>query len=121
MTHDDRNVQDFEERFRRWAGRPPTTSPEEAARRVADRVPPHRETPLRAWPGLAAAAVLLLGLGLWLWFGPVPSRSPQPPVFQAEMDEPVHPTDSNEVLLWLDESTPLYRTFAPPGQEGNDS
>lgn len=121
MTHDDRNLQDFEERFRRWARRPPRTPAEEAARRVADRLPPRRESPFRAWPGLAAAAVLLLGLALWLVLGPATEPPAQPPVLRAEIDEPVHPADSNEVLLWLDESTPLYMTFAPPGQEGNGS
>lgn len=120
MTHDDRKLKDFEERFRRWAQRPPDTPPEEAARRVVDRLPAQGAT-FRPWHGLAAAAVLALVVTSWLLLGPGGTPTPTPPIGETAVAESAHPADSDEVLLWLDESTPLYMTFAPAGQEGNGS
>ncbi len=120
MTHDDRKLNEFEERFRRWAQRPPETSPEEAARQVVGRLPARRAT-FRPWHGLAAAAVLALVVVSWLLLGPGGNPGQTPPILKTEVAESAHPADSDEVLLWLDESTPLYMTFAPAGQEGNGS
>lgn len=119
MTPEDRRMQELEDRFRSWAQRPPETAPDEAARRVTARLT-GRPSSFRPWHGLAAAAVLALVIAAsWLLVFDEPT--PSTPTLQAEATDPVHPTDSDQVLMWLDESTPLYMTFAPSGQEGKDS
>lgn len=101
----------FDDAFKRWARRPPRTSPEVAAARLRERLPPRQARPLFAGGALrlaAAAAGLVLLLGVaWLVSRPGPVAPP------AE-ELAVPPLDENVVLLWLDRQTPLYLTVAPP-------
>lgn len=109
----------FEERWRRWAERPPRTPPETAARQVLTRLDRPEETSRRAAlrPGwrLAAAAVLALAvLGLWLVTAGPPSAVPPSDTASDAPTESTPVMADGVVLMWLDAETPLYMTFAPP-------
>lgn len=106
----------FDETFRHWAGRPPSTPPQVAARQVMGRLsePRGQRWSMGGWlPAASAAAALALVLVVgWatLPAGPEPS-SP-------DRETLLPPLDENVVLLWLDDRTPLYLTVAPPATEG---
>lgn len=108
----------FEGALRAWAGRPPRTPPEEAARRVAERLPERRA--FRAWPirpavALAAAAfVAAVGIAVWL----VPSgveNGPQPTEVGTPSPPGVPVAPAGDVLvIELDPETTLYMTLGDP-------
>ena len=113
VPEDDGRNAEFEEVWKRWSARPPRLSAEEAAALVASRI---RQRPVRRQPNwyLAAAAVVLLALvgtvAIWR-----PVRTPtesQPASQQASL-----PLGKGEVLIWIDEQTPLYMTFQAPEEE----
>lgn len=123
---------DFEERWRRWARRPPRTSPESAAHRVLTRLaeptPQPWWRPAGGWasPGarrLVAAALAVAAVGLWLLTAglPFPGTDPGPGLGSDDSPAPTFPETpvmaDGVVLMWLDAETPLYMTFAPPPQE----
>ncbi len=92
--------------WRRWAGRPPRLSPEDAARRVQSRIAV-AERPARFRLALAGAcAVLVLAAGAWLATRP---RSPQ--TRSASAMTP--PLPENVVVWWLDPETPVYFVTQP--------
>ena len=111
----DKAVQLFEERWREWAGRPPKTSPAAAAQEVVASLGARRQ---RRRPRLlvAAAAVLVAVGGIAIHRG---MRSPgEPVVVETAVETPA--LGAGEVLMWLDEETPLYMTFqAPDGGSPN--
>lgn len=122
MTRNDPRLEDFEERFLRWAGRPPATSPDEAARNLEERLEGYPRVARARRRRLAAAASLILALlaGLFL----ARDGEPPSPASVTARTEPavlVHPGDSEVVLMWLDETTPLYMTFGSPKEKGNGS
>ena len=103
----------FEQVWKRWAARPPRQSPTEAAAGVALRIRQERGRRRSSWLLAAAAATLLAAVGttiLWRSYRTVPSALP---VTEQETLAP----GKGEVLLWLDEQTPLYMTFQAPEEE----
>lgn len=135
-----RDLEGVEERWRRWARRPPRTSPETAAHRVLARLaepdPQPGWQPAGGWTSrsarrLVAAALALAAVGIWLltagppWPLPAPDTDPGPGTESDEspsaavrsVEVPEAPTMAEGVvLMWLDAETPLYMTLAPPGR-----
>lgn len=111
----------FDEALRAWAGRPPRIPPEEAARRIAERLPePRAAAPRR--PGVRpavrlavalAAAVFVLAVGLTLFVGPLgPGRGAESPDAGAAPPSGVPVAPAGDVLvLELDPETTLYMTL----------
>jgi hypothetical protein len=100
----------FDAAFRSWAERPPRTAPEEAARRIASRLPERRLAERRSLAGrpalwLAAAAVALAaGLALVVSsLGPRWERRPPAGV-------PLAPA-GDVLVIELDHETTLYMTL----------
>ena len=114
----------FEELFKEWARRPPTTPADEAARQVLRRLsndrtsqPTHSWT-TRSWLRTAAVvAVLVIVLTVPLYL-----RGPSAPPHQQDeamnlVEAPLVP--DGVALIWLDSGTPLYLTLNVPTSEGN--
>ena len=111
MNGADGPEQRFEDRWRKWATRPPKLTPEAAARAVAAAIREDRRP--RAWPLAAVAAsivAVVLAGGLWLQRPP-----PAPTMAAATADR--DPIADGVVLMWLDPETPLYMTFQVPESE----
>ncbi len=99
----------FETAWRAWLDRPVRKQPEPAwlERRIL-RVRRRRQ---RIWLPLAAAAALASALGIAVFFRHKEALAPGPLASVTA----VSPTlGQGEVLLWLDEQTPLYMTFQAP-------
>jgi len=110
----------FIEAWKQWAQRPPTQSAVEAAATVSSRLPLRRQP--RSWWPLAAAAALAATVALSIYWSTF-VRQVTPPGPAINLQEAA-PMGNGEVLIWLDEQTPLYMTFQPPenGQvSGNKS
>jgi hypothetical protein len=100
----------FEERWLRWARRPPRLAPEEAARRVSDALQQRRARRSASLALVAAAAVLAVALPLSLpRTPPTPALDGGPAAGTAQVG-----LGENQVLIWIDEETPLYMTFQAP-------
>jgi hypothetical protein len=112
----DRNGSRFDEAFRRWAQRPPSTAPEVAATRVVARLGRRTGVALR-WR-LALAGALLLGIPLALWLIPRNGEA-LPPAMPAPAATVMSslPLDDNVVLSWLDPETPVYFVMSPPDSQ----
>ncbi len=99
--------------WREYAARPPRRSPSDAAAAIALQIrqlPARRQRP--TWYLAAAAALLLAAVSttvLWKPLGTSP-RS-QPAAVQGTS------LGKGEVLMWLDEKTPLYMTFQEPDED----
>jgi hypothetical protein len=112
----------FDAAFRSWAERPPRTAPEEAARRLASRLPERRLAGRRSLAGrpalwLAAAAVALAaGLALVVgslgprWERRAPAEAAAPPA-----GVPLAPT-GDVLVIELDSETTLYMTLGAGSQ-----
>ena len=102
----------FAEAWKNWAGKPPQKSPAAASAEVMAGI--RRRASEHPWGrSLAAAAALLLAVGaagLWQPWRKTPVTRP------AGLEEMV-PMGKGEVLIWLDEQTPLYMTFQAPAEE----
>ncbi len=108
---DDRNRTGPEERFeaawKAWLDRPIGRPP---GSEWLDRAHlENRRRRRRLWFPLAAAAILVLAFLLF------PKRGTQPPQVASVVGE-VPTLGQGEVLIWLDEKTPLYMTFEAPPQ-----
>ncbi len=103
----------FEETWRNWVRRPPRKSPAEAAARVAGLIRDRRRQRRTIW-ACAAAAVVMAAVGVAIRWADL-SRQPVsvPP---AALVQEAPQLGQGEVLMWLDEETPLYMTFQPPEQ-----
>jgi ferric-dicitrate binding protein FerR (iron transport regulator) len=99
---DERSVTAFEERLRERAGRPPSTPPEVAARRVLAALPGARRSFISWRVAAAAAAVLLVCAAAW-----VVSRSRGSTAARVAQVAPATLPD-NVVQWWLDDGTPVY-------------
>jgi len=114
LPEDDGLNAEFEEAWKRRSAQPPRQSPADAAAAVAFRI---RQRPARHRPNwylAAAAAVLLALVGIMVVWRPVRTTTqPQPESQQASL-----PLGKGEVLIWIDEQTPLYMTFQIPEEEG---
>jgi ferric-dicitrate binding protein FerR (iron transport regulator) len=107
--HDDDLDTHFKEAWREWTQRQTSLSAAAAAARVRARLAPRSR--YHRWVYAAAAALICASAGLsYLWLF---SRSPilQP----AAVTQQMAPLGEGEVLMWLDEKTPLYMNFQPPG------
>jgi len=107
--HNDDLDNPFKEAWREWTQRQTRLSPAAAADRVRSRLMPQPR--YYRWVYAAAAALICASAGLsYLWLN---SRSPvlQPAVVMQQMA----PLGEGEVLMWLDDKTPLYMNFQPPG------
>ncbi len=102
----------FEQAWRRWAAQPPRQSPTEAAAGVALRIRQRRGR-RSSWMLAAAAAALLAAVGTTILWRPSRTVPSALPVTEQEALAP----GKGEVLLWLDEQTPLYMTFQAPEEE----
>ena len=115
MENDSDRLGRFEEAWRRWATRPPGRGPEAAARGVAAALRRRRERRRLRQIMLAAAAAVLIVVPLAVYRSARPPVDPEAGVF---LGEP--PAAEGQVLIWLDEKTPLYMTFqAPEGPARN--
>ena len=113
MENDSDRLGRFEEAWRRWATRPPRRGPEAAAREVAAALRLRRERRRLRRVVLAAAAAVLIVVPLAV------HRSTQPSVAPEGVAALEPPVAEGQVLIWLDEETPLYMTFqAPEGAHG---
>ena len=104
----------FEAAWRVWAGRPARRSPRQAADDVADAIRVRRAR-LHVWLPAAVAASLLVAVTLSTRWISSPVR--QVPVSPAEPFQTA-PLSPGQVIFWLDEETPLYMNFQPPGDDG---
>jgi hypothetical protein len=110
--------EEFENAWKSWAQLPPRQSPAEAASRVRSLIEQRRRRRQPPWLFAAAAAVIVATAALtvhWVRLSPPTIPSPAPAVSQAapQMGE-------GQVLMWIDDKTPLYMTFQPPeGQPAN--
>mgnify|MGYP001031048983 CR=1 FL=1 len=107
----------FEEAWRRWLDRPPRRSGRDAALRLVAAVEARRRR-YRIWfPSAAAAALILVVAITAIVFRP--PRETRPPGAVIETGQPL-PLGRGEVLIWLDEDTPLYMTFQSPEESRED-
>ena len=111
--------QDPESRFsrdlKRWARRPPSLTPWQAAARIEDRLPKRPGRGVAWGLRLAAAAAMVGAMGLW-WL----ARMPKPPASGSRSAAAVvgsvetPPLSGDVAVFYLDADTPLYLTLAPP-------
>jgi hypothetical protein len=105
--------QRFAAAWKRHAERPPRQSASAATAKVTLRIlhrPAHRRT---GWFLTAAAAVLLAAVaGTVFWR---PARTIPEPLRVTDRES--SPLGSGEVLMWIDDQTPLYMTFQVPEEE----
>ncbi len=106
-------VEGFEEAWRNWVRRPPQRSPAEAATRITALIRERRRRRRAIWAS-AAAAVLVVAVAVVLRWAGLPTRLA--PVQPATPAQEAPQLGQGEVLMWLDEDTPLYMTFQPPEQ-----
>ena len=105
---------EFEQAWKRWATQPPRQSPADAAAVIASRIRQQPAGRRPNWYLAAAAAVLFALVGTVVVWRPV-RTAPQP---QPESQQASLPLKKGEVLIWIDEQTPLYMTFQAPEEEG---
>ena len=104
--------EEFEDAWKRWAHSPPRQSPGEAASRIRSMIEQRRRRRQPAWLYAAAAAVLVATVALmlhWARLAPPTIPSQPPAVVQAPPQ-----LGEGQVLMWIDDKTPLYMTFQPP-------
>ncbi len=103
----------FVQAWKRWAALPPRQSPAEAAAGVALRIRQRRGRRRSSWMLAAAAAILLAAVGTTILWRPARTVPHALPVTEQETMAP----GKGEVLLWIDEQTPLYMTFQAPEED----
>jgi hypothetical protein len=100
----------FLEAWKEWSGRAPRLSPKQAAAQVRSRLE-RQEARHPGWL-YAAAAIVMLSLSAgttYLWISGGLLVPPPSPVTQQ-----LAPLGEGEVLMWLDDKTPLYMNFQSP-------
>ena len=99
----------FEERLRRWGGRPPSLAPAHAASRVIARLPERgAATP---WLRLAAVTGMLAVVTVAAWLASPARREGVPTAAVASLGS------DQVVQFWLDAETPVYFVLPPFGGE----
>ena len=106
---DRKREQQFLNAWKIRAQQQPRLSPGEAAARVVGRLP--KRSPSRPWWLLAAAAVVL-SAALTVHWATLSRRTTQTGTGIDLQQSPA--MSEGEVLIWLDDKTPLYMTFQPP-------
>jgi hypothetical protein len=109
LYHDDGLDSRFLEAWEKWAGRGTRLSPATAAGRIRSRLAgPERH--FRCVYAAAATALICVSAGLtYIW---LISQPPAPG--PAAISQQITPLGEGEVLMWLDDQTPLYMNFQPP-------
>jgi hypothetical protein len=110
MKEDSDRLERFEQAFRAWAERPTRLSPEQASHAVVEAARQRRRRGTARRTLLAAAALGAVALTLGIQSD---GRQPAPTPPPAVRLEPA-PLDAGQVLIWLDQETPLYMTFEAP-------
>ncbi len=107
----------LDEALKNWGERPPRTPADEAARQVLARLPERRGR-VRSMASPWRLAITAAGLALMLVIGwsTMPQRQAS---LSGGREIPLPPLAEHVVLLWLDDTTPLYLTIAPPATEGD--
>ena len=104
----------FEDAWREWASRPPRRTPAIAGQRVAATIRGRRRRRPAWLMAVASMTALLIVVvaGTWLL------HNGEPPVMNGNrLAAPA--LGHGEVLIWLDEETPLYMTFQSPDTSDN--
>jgi hypothetical protein len=100
----------FDEALKAFAARTPRQAPAEAAAIISRQIRQPRQYRITDWALTTAAACLLAAVGTTLlWKTPRDLSTDSSPLYAG-----VQPLSQGEVLLWIDEETPLYMTFQPP-------
>jgi hypothetical protein len=111
-----REERDEEERFarawNRWLEHPLNKQPSEAARDILPLLKERRAMNRPLWMPIAAAAALALG-GAVMW-----KSLHAPKTYPSAGMQEASQVGQGEVLMWLDEKTPLYMTFQTPEGSG---
>ncbi len=94
----------FDEAFRRWAARPVTSSAERAAKLFTARDQRYGLRLSPAWATLAAAALVIVSATAWM----IGTRSPAPRADSIASRLAAPSADSDIVVLWLDDQTPVH-------------
>jgi len=107
----------FEREWREWLNRPVRRSPEAAGAQVSELVRTRLRRGRPVWASFATAAAAVAVLAGTVIFFPrrIPTDVPSGISRPGAVSEPAQP---GEVLIWLDEDTPLYMHFLPPAIEG---
>lgn len=104
----------FEKAWKKWLERPPRQSPSEAAARVGVLIHERRRRRQARWVLAAAAAVFCVVISVaiqWTRLSTHPtSGTPAAGIQQAPQ------LGDGEVLIWIDNDTPLYMTFQSPDE-----
>jgi ferric-dicitrate binding protein FerR (iron transport regulator) len=110
VSNDHNPEQELEQAWREWAARPPQRPPEIAAQRVVATLRERRRRHPWRWllaTATAAAVVLAMLAGSWYLRGP-----DQAVLTGSRLQTPS--LADGQVLIWLDDTTPLYMTFQMP-------
>jgi ferric-dicitrate binding protein FerR (iron transport regulator) len=101
----------FEESWKRWTQIPPRQSPAEAASRIRSMIA-QRRSRRPSWLLAAAAAVLLSTIALTVHWVRLSRQTIaiQPSAIVQEAPR----LGEGQVLMWIDDQTPLYMTFQSP-------
>jgi len=105
----------FEAAWRAWVSRPSSRSPRQAAEEVTQAIA-FQGSKHGFWVPAAVAASLLAAVTVSTWW----VSSPLPPAGQFSTAASLEsaPLPPGQVIFWLDENTPLYMNFQPPGDNG---
>ena len=103
----ERNVEQFEERLRRWGGRPPSLAPAFAASRVAGQLSGDRRVGV-PWLRLAAVAAMMVAIAVGVW-----RTAPQQQPLAAAVAANGSGATGDVVQFWLDSETPVYFVLQP--------
>ncbi len=105
MTSETQDREPFDAGFRRWAERLPTTTGAEAASRLFEEGARRRAPRLSpGWVTVASAAVLIVAAVGAVLRTPAPTGGPARVESRLAAPSP----DSDVVVLWLDDQTPVH-------------
>jgi hypothetical protein len=105
----------FETAWRTWVSRPSSRSPRQAAEEVIQAIGVQGSRH-RFWVPAAVAASLLTAVTVSTWWVSSPVRPAAQLSTAASLESA--PLPPGQVVFWLDENTPLYMNFQPPGDNG---
>jgi hypothetical protein len=112
MMQPERDAEDrFVREWKEWLERPPLKPAATAASQITAAIRGQAEARRPRWPVLAAATALVCVAAISVvMIHRIPPAAPTSNVLR----EASPPLGDGEVLIWLDEHTPLYMTFQAP-------